>query len=160
MKNYIFWIAMIAVIIAGFVLLTNSKGSQNQNVGQSQILGLESQTHDFGTLSMAKGKVTHDYKLKNDSQTQITIKKIYTSCMCTGALLIKGAKNLGPFGMPGHAPIPSVNENLAAGSEATVQVIFDPAAHGPAGVGKVERVVTLETSEGNVDLSFTAEVTP
>lgn len=67
----------------------------------------------------------------------------------------------GPFGMPGHGAIPTINEALEPGTEATIEVVFDPAAHGPAGVGKVNRVVTVETASGEaLQLSFQATVTP
>jgi hypothetical protein len=81
--------------------------------------------------------------------------------MCTTALLVKGVKQFGPFGMPGHAPIPAIDQTLAPGERAYVEVVFDPAAHGPAGVGLIERVVTIENSaQQPVQLAFSARVTP
>jgi hypothetical protein len=54
----------------------------------------------------------------------------------------------GPYGMPGHgAAPPAVNARLAAGELANVEVVFDPAAHGPSGLGRIERVVTVESAE-------------
>ena len=42
-----------------------------------------------------------------------------------------------------------------------VEVVFDPTAHGPAGVGKIERVVTLENnSSSDLNIMFSAFVTP
>ena len=40
---------------------------------------------------------------------------MYTSCMCTEALLAVGSRRAGPFGMPGHTPLPPVNVDLEPG---------------------------------------------
>ncbi|KKT83316.1 MAG: hypothetical protein UW81_C0021G0020, partial [Candidatus Giovannonibacteria bacterium GW2011_GWC2_44_9] len=41
------------------------------------------------------------------------------------------------------------------------EVVFDPAAHGPAGVGRIERAVYLENSASEaLQLKFSATVTP
>jgi hypothetical protein len=62
--------------------------------------------------------------------------------------------------MPGHGFIPSIGEILDAGASVDVEVVFDPAAHGPAGVGRIERVVTLENSAGApLEFRFSANVT-
>ncbi|MBI2632799.1 MAG: DUF1573 domain-containing protein [Parcubacteria group bacterium] len=114
---------------------------------------------DFGTISMGKGKVSHLFALKNENSEPISIKKIYTSCMCTEATLIRGDARRGPFGMPGHGSS-AVNEQINPGEEITIEAVFDPAAHGPAGVGNIERVVFIETSAGKNELNFKAQVTP
>jgi len=81
--------------------------------------------------------------------------------MCTSAFLIRGDKKIGPFGMPGHGFAPSLNQNLAPNEEAALEVIFDPAAHGPAGVGQVERSVYVENNlDQPIEVGFKAFVTP
>ena len=115
----------------------------------------------FGPISMARGKVTHRYPIKNAGSEQLLIRKLYTSCMCTTAALVKNGKKSDAFGMPGHTPIPTINVPIAPQEEAFVEVVFDPAAHGPAGVGPIERVVTLENSAGQpLELEFAALVSP
>lgn len=59
-----------------------------------------------------------------------------------------------------HGPIPTFSETLASDDRAEVEVVFDPAAHGPAGVGRLNRVVYLETSAGKKEIRFSANVTP
>lgn len=121
----------------------------------------EANNYDFGSISMAAGTVKHQFKIKNTSAEAVTIRKIYTSCMCTTAELLIGGKQFGPYGMPGHESIPKINQTLNSNEEAIVEVIFDPAAHGPAGVGKIERTITIEDTDGiSVELLFTAIVTP
>ena len=63
--------------------------------------------------------------------------------------------------MPGHGPAARLEERLAPGESAQVEVVFDPAAHGPAGIGQTDRVVTIENGAGAVlELRFSALVTP
>ena len=115
----------------------------------------------FGPISMAGGKVTHRYPIRNVGTEPLTIRKLYTSCMCTTAALVKGGKTSKAYGMPGHTPIPTINIPINPQEEAFVEVIFDPAAHGPAGVGPIERVVTIENSAGQpLELAFAALVSP
>ena len=67
----------------------------------------------------------------------------------------------GPYGMPGHGFIPKINETLNSGEEALVEVVFEPAAHGPAGVGPIQRAIAIENNAGEpVELLFAAIVTP
>ena len=116
---------------------------------------------DFGSISMAAGKVTHRFWFRNESESEALIRKIYTSCMCTAATFVKGMKVINSYGMPGHGPLPAVNESLKPGEAAFVDVTFDPAAHGPAGLGPTQRVVTIESDTGRpVELHFAANVTP
>ena len=96
-----------------------------------------------------------------EGSVPVTVRKLSTSCMCTTASLINGSRRVGPYGMPGHGAIPTISETIAPGQEVTVEVVFDPAAHGPAGVGPVNRAVYVEDSTGAVlQLTFTATVTP
>lgn len=115
----------------------------------------------FGQISMARGKVTHRYPIRNVGTEPLLIRKMYTSCMCTTAALVKNGKTSDAYGMPGHASIPTINVPINPQEEAFVEVVFDPAAHGPAGVGPIERAVTIETNAGRpLELAFRANVTP
>lgn len=116
---------------------------------------------DFGSISMAAGKVTHRFWFRNESDAPVLIRRIYTSCMCTTATFVKGMKIINSYGMPGHGPLPAVNETLIPGEAAFVDAIFDPAAHGPAGLGPTQRVVTIESGSGRpLELHFAANVRP
>lgn len=103
---------------------------------------------NFGTISMAVGHVAHRFAVQNMSTEPVTVRKLYTSCMCTTASMSVSGMRAGPFGMPGHGFIPDTNLTIAPGATAEVEVVFDPAAHGPSGVGQVNRTVYLETGSG------------
>ena len=123
---------------------------------------LERSLHDFGRISMAGGDVSTTFSVMNETSTDILVKNIFTSCMCTVAYISGGESEKGPFGMPGHGgPSGASDELVKAGESRKIEVIFDPAAHGPAGIGKVERIISLEDSLGRVtELKFSAFVTP
>ncbi|MDH3286608.1 MAG: DUF1573 domain-containing protein [Betaproteobacteria bacterium] len=127
----------------------------------ARVLTSDAPSFDFGRISMAKGKVSHRYSIRNSGATPLTITKIFTSCMCTTATLITPSAKKGPFGMPGHGWLASVSELLAPEELAQVDVVFDPAAHGPAGVGPTARTVTVLNDAGlALELRFNAMVTP
>lgn len=116
---------------------------------------------DFGTVSMAAGKVEHRFWFRNDSTAPVLVKRVYTSCMCTTAKLVKSTRIIGTYGMPGHGVLPDVDESFAPGEAAYLDVVFDPAAHGPAGLGRTERVVSVESDTGQrLQLAFVVNVRP
>jgi hypothetical protein len=116
---------------------------------------------DFGELSMAAGKVSHRFGIMNTGDSSITVNRVYTSCMCTEATLVTLAGKKGPFGMPGHGRFPAIFETIPPGGGAQVDVVFDPAAHGPAGVGPTDRTVIIRSNESPpLELRFTAMVKP
>ena len=130
----------------------------------SGVIGATEDFFDFGTISMLAGKVTRKFTLKNSSDAPVRVTKLFTSCMCTQASIATQNDRRGPFGMQGHGgSIPKINLEIKPGETAEVEAVFDPAAHGPAGVGKVRRVVYVETDSSEapeIQLSFEANVTP
>lgn len=134
---------------------TKTGGSSENNLAASHDM------YDFGAISMKDGKVKHVYTVKNIGDQPITISRVYSSCMCTEVSIGIGNEARGPFGMLGHGDIPTINLALGTGQKALVEALFDPAAHGPAGVGDIERSVFIE-SPGNTkyELKFKATVTP
>lgn len=170
MKNIIITILGTVLIVAGLVAATRSGilGDQAATTASSAVntisnvsdLDIPEKFFDFGTISMAKGEVEHIFKIKNTSANPINLVKLYTSCMCTTAYLKIGEFDRGPYGMPGHGLVPKVNKELLPNQEGEVKVVFDPAAHGPSGIGRIERIVYLESSGGTAELNFKAEVTP
>jgi hypothetical protein len=116
---------------------------------------------DFGSISMAAGKVSHRFWFRNEGAQAVMLERIHTSCMCTTATLVKGMRIVGTYGMAGHGPLPAVNQTLAPGEAAYIDAVFDPAAHGPAGLGRTERVILIERAGGApLRLAFSADVRP
>ncbi len=119
--------------------------------------------YDFGVISMKNGNVSKMFKVSNSTDGDINLEKLSTSCMCTNAYLIQQNGNKkGPFGMPGHGgAVSKVNELIKAGESREIEVVYDPNAHGPAGVGMVDRLVFLEDASGNkLQFEIKANVIP
>lgn len=155
---------MAALIIGLLVIVAVYSPTQGKapTTKSDSVLVSSEKMYDFGTISMAKGLVIKQFKIKNETSDSITVKKIFTSCMCTTAVLLQGERRIGPFGMEGHGgPIPTISENIYAGSETAIEVTFDPAAHGPAGVGTIDRNVLIQTTDGKqLVLGIKAQVVP
>lgn len=164
-KNIII-IALAAVIVIGGIIWMsrpNTTTPATQKEWSASALVAQEQFFDFGTISMAAGKVRNSFAVRNDGTEPVSITKITTSCMCTVARLKTGERTFGPFGMQGHGIVPSVREEIAPGDAADIEVEFDPAAHGPSGTGKIRRVVSVETNsqtKPKIEFSFAADVTP
>ena len=141
-----------------------SGATDNQPAATGALLSAPEESFDFGTISMSAGKVTRKYALKNSGSSPVNVTKLFTSCMCTQASIATQNDRKGPFGMQGHGgSIPKINLEIKPGETAEVETVFDPAAHGPTGVGKVRRVVYVETDSSEtpeIQLSFEANVTP
>ena len=119
--------------------------------------------YDFGTVSMKNGNVTKEFTVTNPTAEAITLEAVFTSCMCTTAFLVGPDGSMkGPFGMPGHGgAVPPTNELIKAGESRIVRIVYDPNAHGPAGVGRIDRFITLtDSSNGTLELEIKANVTP
>lgn len=159
-------VGVFIVLLGAALFFSSSPQANNQPAAapaiKGSVLQASEQFFDFGQISMAKGKVTKAFTIKNPTNEPIVASKVYTSCMCTQAVIASGGDRKGPFGMPGHGgSIPAISLIIAPNSEAVVEAIFDPAAHGPAGIGPVAREVYVETLEGGkLTLSFKANVIP
>jgi hypothetical protein len=163
------WLIAISVIAIGFGIYRSQQKSAAPNpvprvhaaVPSGGLVSLRPH-YDFGTISMAAGNVSTTYRIRNDSAAPLTVNRIFTSCMCTTATLVMASgRKHGPFGMPGHGPLKAVSAQLAPGEVALVELVFDPAAHGPSGVGRIERVVTVSAAGAPpLELGMVAQVRP
>lgn len=156
-------IVLLAVL---FFLGSRNTGPipQGERSAAASILSAAEDSFDFGEISMRDGSVRRIFTVQNSSSTTpLAIRDISTSCMCTTAYLNGPSGTLGPFGMPGGhgGGNTAVSEVIPAGESREIEVVFDPAAHGPAGVGRIERAVFIEDENGEVQtLKISATVTP
>lgn len=152
--------AIIAVVggtillTAGIVLLNNN----NQEIGGK--IELTPLTVDLGAVSMADGNIHTEYEVKNIGKENLKIDSIWTSCMCTTATLNIGNETSPVFGMHNNSSFWS--QEIKPGQKAVLEVIFDPAFHGPQGVGQLTRAIYLSTSDPlnkKAEARFTINVT-
>ncbi len=154
----------MALLIWGYAKNGNTAASVQGVVktGAKSALTATTTFNDFGTISMKNGDVSKDFIFTNPTDKDITIRQVETSCMCTRALLVEtDGSTKGPFGMASMGGNTSTNEIIKAGESHTLRVVYDPNAHGPAGVGQIDRFAVITDSTGaNLQFEIKALVTP
>lgn len=161
-KLLLLGIFLTFLLVAGGVVLLSDKSESTKEVA-SEVLGIETNPtfYDLGKVEINGGIVTKEYSIKNITESAIKLKKVATSCMCTTASVLTGSEETKFFGMEGHGDAnPPVNIEIESGEEGRVVVKFDPAAHGPQGVGPFDRIVWLTFSDpaGVKELKFSGTV--
>jgi len=103
-------------------------------------------TYDWGEISIDGGKVEKVFDIKNEGAGTLQLYNISTSCMCTTAQLLLGEARSPEFGMHSQS---SYKMEVPAGETARLKVVFDPAFHGPSGVGPATRQIEVQTNDAN-----------
>ena len=138
------------------------QGASGAASGAKSALTSPETFYDFGTILMKNWNVTKEFTITNPTNEDITLKTVLTSCMCTTAFIVKpDGSAKGPFSMAGMGYVPPANETIKAGESRIIRVVYDPNAHGPAGVGQIDRFVMLtDSSGGTLQFEIKALVTP
>lgn len=150
------------LLVVGFAFWQGEK-HEDQATTLGEVLGVQinPENYDLGEVSINGGIVTKEYEIINTTDRTIKLKKLVTSCMCTQAKASIGDQETKFFGMehPGDRN-PPINLEIPPGETAKVTVDFDPAAHGPQGVGPFDRIVQLTFSDpaGIKELTFNGVV--
>lgn len=154
LKLVLLTITSTVVIMGGGIMFLNS--SQTPQITSSQnakAYTISPTSADWGQIPMYKGNVTKEFILKNTGTDTLKLYNIKTSCHCTKARLTIGLSDSPFFGMDSYS---SWVGEVAPGKEAKLSVVFDPAYHGPQGVGPINRFVSVETNDKtNPKLTFT-----
>lgn len=161
-KKLIIYITLMLIITIGITALINLKN--NSSLYSMGMLNVDGNNNwDFGVTNMQEGKVSHKFKLINSSDEQsVRIEKIYTSCGCTTAYIIdENGERYGEFGMQGHGLQTKADIEVGANDSIILEAIFDPEAHGPDAIGKIKRLVYIETNsktKPKIQLELSADV--
>lgn len=102
--------------------------------------------YDWGNINYARGAAKHTFEIKNNGSAPLKLANVKTSCTCTTAKIIMGGESSPIFKM--HA-VSDWQGELGPGETGKLEVDFDPTFHGPTGVGPVERIISVETSDPN-----------
>lgn len=145
-KTVIGFIVITLLILGGGIYFLSSTTSAPAQITASQNakVQVDQKTFDWGNIPYSGGNATKTFTIKNTGTDTLKLTGVKTSCTCTKAQVAIDGKTSPYFSM--HSTSGWVGE-VAPGKEAQLSVIFDPAFHGPSGVGPVERLISVETND-------------
>ncbi|MBI4157772.1 DUF1573 domain-containing protein [Candidatus Woesebacteria bacterium] len=149
------------LVVIGLAFLVSSKEKKTGTLSEVKAEGVTVTplNYELGEVPIKGGIVTKEYEVKNETGGDIELLKIATSCMCTTASAKVGEDETRFFGMEMVGDKnPLLSLKVKNGEAAKISVQFDPAAHGPEGVGPFERVVWLYFDNGMKELTFNGTV--
>lgn len=159
MKFIIIVLGLTFLISAFLIVGLPYLGNRDAGYGRIEI---SPQEYDAGTVSMAAGLVQKNYTVKNTGSGPLTIKSISTSCDCTSAVFKLNGKISPTFSMA-MGGLNFWSEKMQPGETGELEVIFDPAFHGPHGVGAIDRLAYVSSDDpqnGKAQVRLTANVIP
>ncbi|KKR71776.1 MAG: hypothetical protein UU81_C0025G0011 [Microgenomates group bacterium GW2011_GWC1_41_8] len=159
-KKIIISIAFISAIILFGGAVIASKYSPGADVVSDEKVDVlvEKTSYDWGEIDINNGTVSQTFPIKNNGSSSLTLQNIATSCMCTTAKLTYNGQTSPDFGMHEKS---NYSLSVLPGESADLTVTFDPAFHGPSGVGPITRQVIVETNDPDnqqLEFSLTAQV--
>ena len=149
--TYILIVLLLIGVLFTWYLIVSNENTQSV-ISNASVITVDKITYDFGRIEIFAGKVSTKYTLVNTGESDVTITSAITSCMCT-----EGKIGGMTFGMRSG----SDSVTIKAGESETLTATYDPLAHGPDGVGKVKRELTLKTNSTEtpeIIVTFTADV--
>ena len=152
--KFIIGIIVTTVLIFGIAIFFGTRmGATPQVTADAQVsVSIDSNKYDWGTIDYDKGIVSKNFEIKNTSNTALKLYNVKTSCMCTTAQLKTSEGTSKKFGM--HESSTDVVK-VKPGETAELIIEYDPAFHGPSGVGQITRIITMDTNDGkNSTLTF------
>lgn len=148
----------LVILIGGVMLVSRAPRPPEIIASPEAKIEVQDTNYDWGRLSIDGGNVEKVFSIKNVGSGTLELANVKTSCLCTEAQVTINGEKSPFFGM--HASS-SWFGRLDPGAEAQLLVIFDPAYHGPSGVGQITRLVTVETNDPEhpkLEFTLTAEV--
>lgn len=152
--SFVIWIIVVTVLILGGAVYFGSKiGLSAQVTTDSQVsVAVKENRFDWGTIDINGGIVSKTFTITNEGSAPLKLYEVKTSCTCTTAQLKTADQTSKKFAM--HDRNTDVFE-VQPQETAELVITFDPAFHGPSGVGPASRVVTINTNDvENPTLTF------
>lgn len=142
------------LVLGGGVIFASKIGGKPEVAPNKEVKAQVSETnYSWGEIPIDGGNVKKNFPIKNAGQDILKVFNVKTSCMCTTTRVLIQEQLSPPFGM--HSQSPWVGK-IAPGEEAQLEIVFDPAYHGPSGLGPITREILLETNDpANSKLIFT-----
>ena len=154
---------LIAMVLAGTVVLvgggtylfgTEELPADVAPSGDTKLV-VENTNHSWGEIPINGGNVRAEFMIKNEGEAPLRLFDVSTSCTCTTAQLEINGKKSPEFSM--HTKSGYVTE-VPPGESAKLKIEFDPAFHGPQGVGAMTRQIRMKTNDAErQELMFTMD---
>ncbi|MCJ2669095.1 MAG: DUF1573 domain-containing protein [Thermoplasmata archaeon] len=141
-------IIIVVLVASAFVLLPAAEEPK---------IGVEPSSYDFGTIPRVLQTV--NIEVRNDGEANLEITRIWTSCMCTSAVLRVGGRNSPVF--QGDSQTSWIGETLLPGQHGYLDVTYDPTYIPDS--GSIARAVYIQSNDpdrSEVQVTITAYVTP
>ena len=151
--------ALFAAALLGTGTCDNGRESSD-SPDPASALEADRSAHDFGRVRIDGGPVETVFDIVNDGASEVRLLAVSTSCGCTKATAeFADGSTVGSFDAPIDGDPADAGRQVSVGEAFQVRVTFDPAAHGPDGVGQLMREVVLATLDGGqTRLVITADV--
>lgn len=162
-KKFLIGIIIFTVAVIGVgIFLTSGTPSKAvlEKTGGTKIETPETK-YDFGTIKLNGGNVQHAFAIKNTGKEDLRIANLSSSCHCTKVHFEKKGQKGPAFGMKGAGGDSDWVGILKPNEEGKLITVFDPAFHGPQGIGSISRIVSAETNDPDspyVEFNFSANV--
>ncbi len=141
-------ISIVTLAILGLGVWLISRPASGSQLGATTSVGGKAEvpvtSFDWGTINYGGGDVTAEFDIANSGVAPLKLSEVSTSCMCTTAQVIINDQNSPFFGM--HQKSSWIGQ-IPVGGQAKLKVVFDPAFHGPSGVGPVTRQIVMTTND-------------
>jgi hypothetical protein len=152
--------AIIYIVILSFAILgvgvysvSRMESTPKIETSNKAKASIDTTNYNWGDIKIDNGSVKKNFNIKNTGTEPLQLANIKTSCMCTTARITVSGEKSPAFGM--HSKSSWVGE-IKPAERAVLEVIFDPAFHGPSGIGPISREVIVETNDPNKPrLAFT-----
>lgn len=160
-KKIIIGIVLFTILLlAGGVVSSSGRDSTSATItaSQSAKATVDQKNYDWGQINIKGGNVSKTFTIKNTGTDILKLMNIKTSCHCTKAQVKIGNTSSPSFGMNS---VSSWIGEVPPRQEAKLEVVFDPAYHGPQGIGLISRLVSVETNDKNnsrIEFSLTGTV--
>lgn len=137
-------VVTLSLLIGGVFVLSRQKEEEPLMTNAQTEAKVEETAHDWGEIKLNGGDVEKVFKITNNGTEDLILTNVVTSCMCTTAQLILDDETSPYFGMHTKS---SYKLLVPPRKTAQLKVVFDPAYHGPSGVGSITRQVSVETND-------------
>jgi len=141
-------ISVLTLIILGLGVWLLTRPTADSQLGTSAASGGKAEVpvteFDWGTIDYGGGDAIAEFIINNPGSGPLSLSEVSTSCMCTTAQIIINDQKSPFFVM--HQKSSWIGQ-IPPGVQAKLKVVFDPAFHGPSGVGPVVRQVVMKTND-------------